>query len=363
MGSVTLYPDDLQGCYDNLIYDYAHTINGNSNPMAIEVEVSINGSVFRKLYLNTYDSVVDSGGNYTYTFVIDIAKVVQSYFDNNQFFYNTAKTYPYTSADLMASVVLDFYDWEPDSDGILSLNPTTFRSSARKFFNSLANDMSDYTAATGRKFLTTKTDYRLSRQVTNLLAAYGDANVDTLRVNADSINTDISLTSGQITIIDLSDYYSSSSTFIRVYLGTLDGVDFTATGEVLTYTFLPNECDVIGLHFQNRLGVSEVFQFRTYEYEISQSRDTDLYVAGDKLRMYQGEIEKKIMIERDGFFDAEWVFFRDVVTSSVFYIEEVTGSLIESVGTFTNTPYRTAGGQIDIRLGFTYSDKQKIFIN
>jgi hypothetical protein len=334
--------------------------------MAIEVQVRINGSAFQTLYLSAYSDLTISGSNYVYTFTFDIAQIVQSFFNNNEFFYEYSQILTtYTSADLMANVVLDIYDYTPDSNGVLTRSGTAVRSSARKFFNSLFNDMDDYTAATGRLFLTTRTDYRLSSQVTNLIAIYGDTAVNNVRIDRDGTIYDISLTDGQITIIRLNSYFDADTTSLRLYAGLLEGVDFTANSETIIFSVLPVECDVIGLHFQNRLGTAEVFAFRTYEYEINRDRESELYVSSDnRVRQYNGQIEKNINIERNGFFTDEWTFFSDVVTSSVFYIEEVYRlGIYEAFATFNTTPYRTISGLIDIRLSFTYSDKQKIFIN
>ena len=368
MGSVVSYPSDLIGCYDGLTYQYSITVTGNTNPPAVEVEVRINGSAFQTLYLSAYSDLTISGSDYIYTFTFDIAQIVQSFYDNNALFHNFENqgtfTY-YSSADFMANVVLDFYDYTPDSGGVLTRATTAVRSSARKFFNSFLQDMDDYTAATSRLFLTTRTDYRLTSQVTNLIAIYGDANVNNVRIDKDGTIYDIPLASGQITLIRLNAYFDANTTSLRLYAGLLEGVDFTANSETIIYSILPDECDLIGLHFLNHLGTPEVFTFRTYEYEINRDRETELYVSSDnKVRAYNGQIEKNINIERNGFFTEEWTFFRDVVTSSVYYIEEVYRlEIYEVFATFNNTPYRTISGLIDIRLSFTYSDKQKVFIN
>jgi hypothetical protein len=368
MGSVVSYPSDLIGCYDGLTYQYSITITSNTNPPAVEIEILINGSAFQTLYLSAYSDLTIAGSSYIYTFTLDIAQIVQSFFDNNALFHNFENqgtfTY-YSSADFMANVVLDFYDYTPDSNGVLTRASTAVRSSARKFFNSLLQDMDDYTAAIGRLFLTTRTDYRLSDQVTNLISIYGDAAVNNVRIDKDGTIYDIPLASGQITLIRLNAYFDANTTSLRLYAGLLEGVDFTANSETIIYSILPDECDLIGLHFLNHLGTPEVFTFRTYEYEINRDRESELYVSSDnKVRAYNGQIEKNINIERNGFFTEEWTFFSDVVTSPVYYIEEVYRlEIYEVFATFNNTPYRTISGLIDIRLSFTYSDKQKVFIN
>jgi hypothetical protein len=359
-------PTTKQGCYQSLVFEYSHTIVGNSNRMSIEVDVLINSNSFRTLYLNTYSSVTEVSGDYVYTFDIDISKIVQSFFNNIQFFYDTSKTYPYTDACLTADVALDVYRYEPDANGILTRNTSATRSNNRLFFNSLKNDFSDYTASSGRKFITKNTDYRLSSEVTNLLAAYSDVNANVINIVNETtlVVTNVNMTDDQINIINLNDYFSNGDSQLTVSLGTLDGVDFTITGQQIRYDILDNKCESIGLHFQSELGVSEVFIFKTYEYEISKSRETELYVSSNDLeRMYSGKIDKSINIERNGFFTAEWLFFSDVITSSIFYIEQTTGALNEAFSTFNNLPYRTISNQIDVNLSFTYSDKQKIFSN
>ncbi len=365
MAAFTAYPTTLQGCYQELIFEYSHTIVSNSNPMSIEVDVLINGNSFRTLFLNTYATVTEVSGDYVYTFDIDVSKTVQSFFDNNQFFYDSNKTYPYTDTDLLASVVLDVYRYEPDADGVLTRNATATRSNSRLFFNSLKNDMSDYTDSSNRKFITKREDYRISSQITNLLAFYSDSNANAININrSGSFVSNLSLTNDQLHILNLNDYILSDTTSLELTIGFLTGEDFTQRGERLTFTILDDECNAIGLHFQSELGTSEVFRFRTYEYEIAKDRETELYVSTtDLMRMYSGQIDKNINIERNGFFNEEWNYFSDVVTSSIFYVEENSGTLDEVFSTFNSVPFRTIDGNININLAFSYSEKQKIFRN
>lgn len=364
MASITSSPSDKIGCYQALEYTYTHTIVANANPMSIEVDVKINSSSFRTLYLVAYTNVSEVSGDYTYTFTIDVSKVVQSFFDNNQFFYDTNKSYPYTDVDLTADVIIDIYRYEPDANGVLTRNGTPTTSTTKKFFNSLKSDLTNYTSSLGRKFLTKKTDYRLSTQVTNLIAIFSDSDVTHLRVNDSGDVSIIAMTEDQINIFNLNDYFDSSTTSLILQGGTMSGETFTGTSETLTFKVLTNICEPCGLHFQNEFGANEVFIFKDYEYDISRERSTELYVTDTNLvRMYQGEIVKNIDLERNGFFNNEWSYFQDVATSSIFYIEEVTGTLNEAYSTFNNTPLRSLNGEIDINLSFSYSSEQKIFSN
>ena len=364
MAAITIEPTNKTGCYQALNYTYTNTIIGNSNPMSIEVDVKIAGASFRTLFLVSYISRTESGGDYTYTFRFDISKVVQSFFDNNQFFYDSAKTYPYTAAALVAAVVVDVYRWEPDTNGVLTRNATPTTSNPLSYFNSLKNDMAVYLGAVGRKFLTKKTDYRLSKQVTNLIAIYSDADVTHLRINASGDVVTLAMTSGQINIFNLNDYIAAATATLVIQGGVQPGETFNGTSEILTFSVLDDICDPVGLHFQSELGTAEVFLFKDYEYGTENERDSDLYVTdSDLVRMYKGQIEKIIEIQKRGFFDGEWTFFQDVVTSSIFYVEQPTGTLLEVYATFKTTPFRTPSGAIDINLRFSYSNEQKIFEN
>lgn len=364
MAAFTAYPTTKQGCYQSLEFTYTNTIIGNANPMSIEVDVLINGSSFRTLYLSAYDSVIEASGDYVYTFKIDVSEVVQSYFNNLLFMYDSDISYPYTSENLTALVVLDAYNYEPDANGVLTRNGSATRSSSRFFFNSLKNDLTDYTKSSGRKFMTTKTYYRLSTQVNNLLAVYADSDANVIRINEDGNISEINLTDDQINIINLNDYFDGDTSSLSVALGTSDG-DFTVTGEILTYSILNDICKPIGLHYQNELGTNEVFMFRSFEYEITKDIDRDFFVSSDNLvRMNSGEIDKVIEVTRNGFFDNEWNAFKDVITSSVFKIEDPNESTLDEVyPTFKTTPFRSPNGDIDIKLSFIYSIEQKIFSN
>lgn len=364
MAAFTSYPTTNEGCYQSLYYEYSHTIVGNSNPMSIEVDVLINGVSFRTLFLSAYDSVTQVSSDYVYVFKIDISKVVQSYFDNSQFFYDSDKTYPYSDEALTANVVLDVYRYEPNVNGVLTRNATATRSNSRFFFNSLKSDFSDYVATTGRKFISKKTDLKLSTQVTNLISVFGGGNVTTCKIDADATTTNVTLTTDQITIINLNDYFDINDNTLTLTLGTLDGEDFTTTGEQLIFNIVDTICEPCGLHFQNELGTSEVFIFKDYEYSIERERDTQEYITNNNLvRMYDGDLNKNIELERNGFFDNELNYFQDTVTSSIFYVEQTTGTLNEVFSTFNDTPLRTVDNEIDIRLSFTYSNEQSIYNN
>ena len=362
MGSVTAYPLDKNGCYQDLNYTYSLTVSNNANPPAIEVDVLIGGSSYRTIYLATYSDLTIAGTDYVYTFNINIKDAVQSFFDNDLFFHNSSRTYPFSSSDLTAQVVLDVYDYLPNSQGVLSRSVSAVRSNSRIFFNSLQNDMTDYVKASDRKFMRTNEDYRLSRECTNTLAVYADSNVDTIRIVTTAATTDISLTRDEINIINLNDYFNANTSILRAYLGTID-TDFVQTGELLEFTFLRQECEPIFLHFQNVLGTSEVFLFKDYEYEVQQEISRENFVtSSNKVRMYEGQIDKVITLIKEGFFEKEWQNFRQINTSAIFKIEE--DFVIEDVyANYRGTAYRTADNEIDVNLEFIYSDEQKIFTN
>ena len=361
--SFTTYPTTKTGSYEPILYEVSIVVLGNDKPPALEIDVLINSASFRTLYVGTFKSVTQVGADYVYIFEVDVSETVQAYFNNNLFFFDSDKTYPYTSIDLTASTVLDAYEWQPDINGVLTRNNSATRSNSRLFFNSLQFDMTDYTAATGRKFMTTNTDYRLSSQVTNLLSVFADTDNDVIRILGDT-TTDINLTRDQINIINLNDYFTASTSSLRAYIGTIDGVDFVQTGELLTYTIISDICEPIGLHYQNELGTAEVFRFRDYEYDIQREIQRDQFVSSDNLvRQSTATIEKTIEVRRNGFFLNEWNNFKQVATSSVFYVEETAGTLEEVYANFRRTPFRSAEGEIDIALDFTYSVEQKIFSN
>lgn len=365
MASFTAYPATKTGCFDPLIYNISIVVTGGiTYPPSLELDARINGSSFRSLFLGTYKEKTIVGSDTVYVFEVDLSPVVQSYFDNRSFFFDDLTVYPFSNASLTASLVLDAYEWQPDSSGVLTRDITPDRSSSRLFFNSLEFDMSNYTDVTGRKFITTRTDKRLYRDFNNLIAIFADDDVFAVAVVTDSGTTNITLDKNQINIINLTDYYSSSSTFIKVIAGTLDGIDFTQTGETITYSFLEDICEPICLHFQNKLGTAENFVFKNYEYEIAQEIEREFYVTeGNNVRMSVGQLDKNITLSRNGFFIQEWNFFRDVATSSIFFIEDTEGNFDEVYPQFSAAPFRSRTGEIDIEIDFNYSAEQKIFYN
>ena len=364
MASFTAYPTTKRGCFDPIIYNISIIVTGNANPPALELDVRINASSFRTLFIGTYKERTQVGSDYVYIFEVDLSQVIQSYFDNDSFFYDDLTVYPFSDASLTASVALDAYEWQPDSSGVLTKDISPDRSLTRLFFNSLQTDFSDYTAATGRKFITTRADKRLAKDFTNLIAIFADDDVFAVAVATNSGTTNLTLDKEQINIIKLNDYYSDSDTFIKVIAGTLDGLDFTQTGESITYNFLPDICEPICLHFQNKLGTAENFVFKNYEYEIAQEIEREFFVtAGNNVRMSLGQLDKNITLSRNGFFIEEWAFFRDVATSSVFYIEDSEGNIDEVYPQFSALPFRSRTGEIDMSIDFNYSEELKIYGN
>ena len=364
MASFTAYPTTKTGCFNPIIYNISIIVTGNASPPALELDVRINASSFRTLFIGTYKERTQVGSDYVYIFEVDLSQVIQSYFDNDSFFYDDLTVYPFSDASLTASVALDAYEWQPNSSGVLTRNNSATSSNSRLFFNSLQFDMSDYTAATGRKFMTTRKDYRLSKEFTNLIAVFSDTDNDIMQIETNTSIIFLVLTRDQINIINLNDYFDNTTTFLSVTIGKDIGDEFIATGESILFTFLKDICEPICLHFQNRLGTAENFVFKNYEYEIAQEIEREFFVtAGNNVRMSLGQLDKNITLSRNGFFIEEWVFFRDVATSSVFYIEDSEGNIDEVYPQFSALPFRSRTGEIDMSIDFNYSEELKLYGN
>ena len=363
MAAITSTPTTLQGCYDKLIYTYTNTIVGNANVMSIEVKVYIDSVLIATRFINAFKSVTEASGDYTYTYDIDISDIVQSNFINSDVFYPNVSSYPVTDSKFLAKdTQVKIFRYEPNASGVLTKNVTSTDSANRTYFNSLINTMTNYAAAVSRKFLTSETNAKYYQDSIKTIAIYSDSNVTHLQINVDGDVTRIALTQNQINIIDLSDYVVATSVLINLRGGTVAGESFSPTSESKNIIVKSLYCDSITLHYQNEFGMMDSFVFDRYEKQANRKNEyfTNSNYAVNVLNQ---EIRYTYNLFRDGFNDAEFVWFKNFINSTIFYIEVNSVFKQVTISDLTNLETKSEDGNIDIVLRFTESLETNSFTN
>ena len=363
MAAITSTPTNLQGCYNPLIYTYTNTIVGNANVMSIEVKVYIDSVLIATRFINAFKSVTESGGDYTYTYDIDISDIVQSSFVNSAVFYPNIATYPKTLSTFLAKdTQVKIFRYEPNSDGILTKNGTSTDSANRTYFNSLISNMANYIGAVGRKFLTSEINAKYYQDSIKTVAIYSDSNVTHLQITVDSDVTRIALTQNQINIIDLSDYVVAASLVINLRGGTVAGETFSATSELKTFTIRSLNCESVTLHYQNEFGMMDSFVFDRYAKQANRKNEyfTNSNYAVNVLNQ---EVRYNYNLIRDGFNDAEWTWFKNFINSTIFYLEIDSVFKQVTISNLSNLETKSEDGNIDISLKFTESLETSTFTN
>jgi hypothetical protein len=366
MASITSTPATLQGCYKALIYTYTHTITSNANVMSIEVEIYVNAVLVATKFINAFKSVSESGGDYTYTYDIDISKTVQDFFDNKAVFYPQIASYPKTDVGFLAkNTAIKIFRYEPNSSGILTKNGTSTDSATRTYFNSLINSMSDYTAVTGRKFLSSEPNEVYFLNTVKTLAVYGDSRSTHLEWKRDgSLVTRFTITANQINIIDLSDYTAVAGEKISFRVGIVnpetDG--FVANSETKSYLIKDLYCNSITLHYQNEFGQMDSFVFSRFTKQVA--RENEFFTNSNYANtILNQEVRYNYTLIQDGFNIVRWNWFNNFINSTVFYIEIDSVFKEVTISNLTNFETISEDGNIDISIRLTESLETDSFTN
>jgi len=368
MAVITSTPTNLQGCYNPLIYIYTNTIVGNANVMSIEVKVYIDSVLIATRFINAFKSVTESGGDYTYTYDIDISDIVQSSFVNSAVFYPNISTYPKTLSTFLAKdTQVKIFRYEPNSDGILTKNGTSTDSANRTYFNSLVIDMSDYTAVTGRKFLSSEANEVYYLSTVKTLSVYGDSNSTHLEYrrngSVDSVNR-FAITANQINIIDLSDYTAVAGDKLSFQVGIVNPESDTFEGNSETKSYLIKNlyCDSITLHYQNEFGQMDSFVFSRFTKQAARNNEFFTNLNYAKIILNQ-EVRYNYNLIQDGFNIARWDWFKNFINSTIFYLEIDSVFKQVTISNLSNLETKTEDGNIDISLKFTESLETSTFTN
>jgi hypothetical protein len=366
MASITSTPATLQGCYKALIYTYTHTITSNANVMSIEVEIYVNAVLVATKFINAFKSVSESGGDYTYTYDIDISKTVQDYFDNKAVFYPQIATYPKTDVGFLAkNTAIKIFRYEPDSLGILTKNGTSTDSATRTYFNSLINSMSDYTAVTGRKFLSSEPNEVYYLNTIKTLAVYGDSRSTHLRWKKDGVaQTYFALTQNQINIINLSDYTAVAGEKLAFEVGIVNPqIDsFELNSELKSYLVKDLYCNSITLHYQNEFGQMDSFVFSRFTKQVA--RENEFFTNSNYANtILNQEVRYNYTLIQDGFNIVRWNWFNNFINSTVFYIEIDSVFKEVTISNLTNFETISEDGNIDISIRLTESLETDSFTN
>lgn len=362
MATITVTPTDKIGIYNNVIYTYTHTISSNSNAMAIEVEIYINSVLQNRLFINAFNLDV-SGSNFNYTFSINIKDALIDYFQNKAVFKPNIAAFVASEDEFLArNTQIKVFRYEPDLSGVLTKNATSTNSSMRTFFNSRVQDMSDYVATLGRKFLTSQVNPTFYQGMSKTLAIYADSHLHALKITKDEGDVVYeTLAVNEINIIDISEYTDSVNNSLSVQGGTLAGETFTASGETLIYK-IENACNFAVLHYQNRFGQMDSFVFERYVKRLKIDNETfsnNEYL--NEILNVQNEYQYNLIYE--GFTAAEFEYFKDVFASSVFYIEIDNVFKQVVIKPKSNISIIEENGMIDIELEFIESEESITFIN
>lgn len=162
--TLELQPDsgELYAAYASQVFLLSTPVETDRPPAALEVVVYNNGTAIETLYYETIE--INAGSTFnTCRFKIDIKEVVQSVFDPKSML---PENFGINGVNLFASetaiITCDFTAWLPDADGLLVRDDgNTETSDSYMAINAVRYEnenpaLTDYVAATDRKFLTSK---------------------------------------------------------------------------------------------------------------------------------------------------------------------------------------------------------------
>lgn len=163
MPSITSQPNttSLFPAYgDDLTYYLTQSFTSGDPLPAIEARIVINGTAF-----TTQFYPAESTTGTTAYFTVNINGVVQEYFRALYAYPGTFTGYVNTSASSTIAVVsVQFYAWLANADGLLELTGSPATSAQSKSINAVDTDLSEFYAASNRRFLTNKPDKTILKQ-------------------------------------------------------------------------------------------------------------------------------------------------------------------------------------------------------
>lgn len=356
MGTFTTLPQDKTGYVEGVTYIYEHSITGNSYPMSIKVDLYIDGSLYDTLYLNGFFLTVN-GGTYTYSFEINLKDRLSSYFDNQQVFPVNVSSYP-THNGFDCEVVLEVYDWLPNSNGLLSESITPVTAPNRRFFNSWQKDWTPNFALLGRSFLTNEPYPKCIIGQDKPLGIYADNHLTHLRVNVDGDVSLIPLTKDKVNVINLKAFLVEGSQSIHIQGGTVEGETFTANSLAYNPQVI-NPCQALILQFLNRFGVVDTLIFE--EFNITTATELEYYSNEyQKHLINRIELEEAFAMTKDRLFKIEVEWIKELLRSNVYFIQQGTETK-QAVLEEVNMPLQTLDNSYELSLSGKYSAYLPVF--
>lgn len=346
MGTITSQPStsNLHGIQTGLDYTFEMTVSNNDTEPAISIDVLFNGAVVETLYNNAYESLVEVSNNDTYTYSFDIAEVLQRQFNNVSFF--NPSTRPYNATGLQGEVQVKVYEWQPNSDGQLVKQGSSTDSNTINVINSMQSVLSDYNAATGRKFLTNEPQNgKVYTGYSRFVAIWvSSATHNSFRIRTyDSANTLLAtgivsmVGNNKLYIIDLKPSNLTNYTFeeetgtvndanlykITIDAGFWNDITFSSASETRNY-IVHNECRGLVLHFQNIYGCQDTYLFERYEQSYRTEGDTYKRSAtGDRKLTNERTKEYRVISESNYSNVFNWLI--EIGLSVIGYIEDSDG--------------------------------------
>ena len=315
MSFTTVPSDGLISAFDSIIYEYKISVSTSiTYAPAVQFDVYANTKLQETMYQNVYVSKVLNGGNYDYTFRLDIAPILQRFFDNDTPFNPTSL--PFTDNNLQCSFYVVATEYNPNSAGILTSGAITTSITRSFAINSRVTDLTDYIYDSNTvKFLTNSPIKRTIKESQSYyLAIFSNRDITHIQVSLyDAVGTRLdgshfALTQDKVNVLDVgtdeidnytyaaSITYSSSVAYYTVEAGIEDTGTFQPRGEIrYFYVDRSNSCESVTLDFQNRFGFVDTFIFEKFNYNRSLSSN-NYYKEGIGNTKLQGILQESYVL-------------------------------------------------------------------
>lgn len=321
-----------------LIYEYQNTVVGSSEYPYFTIEYYINGSstAFFSQDIDGFNSVSESGGDYTYTIEVDASNVVETFFNHLAFFFVPSS--PYQNSALQASLFLK-----------ISMNGgSQTTSNTVNVLNSIVSDLSSYTTSSNRKLFTNiptnnfyvlGEQYYLSAWINNLTVTHArfrtyDNNntlLETIVVDLETVYS-----TNEVCVLSLKDssiegYTNelgannidiSAAKYFIVDFGYYVDPIYTNNTEEKIYFVLEDVYRKKSFHFQNVFGCQETVVLFDDQHTKNEATSFLSYYDREKGNLvYRSEKAEEITINLKNLDNEDFNFLKEVLTSKVFYID------------------------------------------
>jgi len=333
-----------------LDYTFETTVTSNTNNPALTVEFWINSAKYREIGINGYNTQTQDGSDYDYTYQIDASKIIKDWFNNTENYRRVRLNNPLQDENIQASLQLKIYVWSPDADGILTKGGVTTNSNTCNVINALQSDLSDYTATSNRKFLSSEPSPNyLITSTFKYLAIWLDntyithCKVTSYNENSNEIGSIVfelesSYVQDELCIIslfddDISNRYTDLSNssidasiahYITIECGTWSDPTFTNKSEVRTYYIINDVYRQKELTFINKLGQQDLIVLKDGEWSKGSKVNYEYYnkrLSG--LRSLGGTVEHSVKIELKNLSNENFQWLKELQYSSLFYLDNL----------------------------------------